>query len=286
MTEAARNVLINYLPDEFDEHQMSELFSSMGQIEKVKLIKDPHTNMSRCYGFVLYANPEDALRAIKEMSGYEVQGKKLRVAYAQPNMVPGGVSPNMNVFFSDFEDLLTNDQIKALASNHGGVQECKILEYEKHPRGVAFIRYNTVAEAEDCVAALNGHEISTAEKTVKLVVKYAERKKVKQSMLEKQRERQANFQIRYPQYQAFMTPTNRVFVHGITGKTEREVLDVVYPLFSGNEPNIEKVDVPCNPEGEPKNYCFVHYANPDDARRALNLNGHIYNGKQLQVRYK
>eukprot|EP00754_Rhynchopus_humris_P010695 Rhum_TRINITY_DN14169_c12_g1::Rhum_TRINITY_DN14169_c12_g1_i1::g.71978::m.71978/K13208/ELAVL2_3_4; ELAV like protein 2/3/4 len=187
--DAARNLLVNYLPPNVDEAGLRELFQMKGHVEKVKLIVEPSTRQSKCYGFVMYRTPEEALRAIKELSGYEVQGKRLRVTYAQANMVPGGVSPNMNVFFSDFEDLLTEVEIRTLAARYGGVQECKILEYEKHPRGVAFIRYNTVAEAEDCVTGLNGQQISTAEKTVKLVVKYAERKKVKQSMLEKQKQR-------------------------------------------------------------------------------------------------
>ena len=280
--EAAHNLLINYMPNTCDEAQLRELFSEMGPVETVNVVKDMQTQASRCFGFVTMVSAEHALRAIKEMNGREVGGKKLRVAYAQPHLLPGGVSPSVNVFISGFAGGFSEAALRGMAQRFGHIEEARLLDEAKHPRGVGFVRFSTVQEAETCVNTLNNTEIATPDGPGTLAVKFAERKRVKQALLSKQRHQQ----ITPGGYNGGTgMPSNVIFVHGVGGATEREVLDLIYPSF-GATAKIAKVDVPKGNNGEPRNFCFIHYANVRDAQRALSLDGHGLNGKTLQVRFK
>eukprot|EP01060_Flectonema_neradi_P003141 TRINITY_DN11_c0_g1_i1.p1 TRINITY_DN11_c0_g1~~TRINITY_DN11_c0_g1_i1.p1 ORF type:complete len:235 (+),score=57.06 TRINITY_DN11_c0_g1_i1:70-774(+) len=176
--EASCNLIVNYLPGSYDERQFKELFQQFGTIDHIKLLIDPQTGSSKCYGFVKYSRPEEADRAIREMSGFEVLGKKLRVAYAQSGLMHQGPSPSINVFFSGFGSYLTEQQIREMASEFGEVIEANILDVNKHQRGVGFVRFSNVSQAENCVNTLNGREFTAPHNngTFSLVVKFAERK--------------------------------------------------------------------------------------------------------------
>ena len=47
-------------------------------ISGAKIIKDPTTRNSKGYGFVMFASPEEAERAIHEMNGFQVLSRKIR----------------------------------------------------------------------------------------------------------------------------------------------------------------------------------------------------------------
>eukprot|EP01060_Flectonema_neradi_P003142 TRINITY_DN11_c0_g2_i1.p1 TRINITY_DN11_c0_g2~~TRINITY_DN11_c0_g2_i1.p1 ORF type:complete len:309 (+),score=72.68 TRINITY_DN11_c0_g2_i1:68-994(+) len=293
--EASCNLIVNYLPANYDERQFKELFQQFGTIDKIKLLTDPQTGASKCYGFVKFARPEEADRAIRDMSGFEVQGKKLRVAYAQSALMQTGPSPSINVFFSGFGSYLTEQQIKEMASEFGEVQDVSVLDVNKHQRGVGFVRFTNVSQAENCVNTLNGREFTAPHNgTFTLAVKYAERKQrnTHSGRQQQQQLHQAMLQFPFNMMQGGKgfggMPTggsNTVFVHGIAGANENVVLQAVYAIF-GAIGRILKVDVPKHITGEPRNFCFIHFSDFAAAQAALTFNGHVIENRQLQVRFK
>ncbi|VDM33290.1 unnamed protein product [Hydatigera taeniaeformis] len=76
------NLIINYLPQSFDQVDLQRLFERLGPIRQCKLIRDKNTGASLCYGFVDYINPHHAQLAISTYHGFETEGKRLRVAFA------------------------------------------------------------------------------------------------------------------------------------------------------------------------------------------------------------
>ncbi|KAJ9469763.1 Protein elav [Diplonema papillatum] len=346
--ECERNLIVNYLPLSYDENKMQSLFSGYGRVEKVKLITDPQTGHSKCYGFVMYAEPRDAAAAVQVLCGRDIEGKKLRVAYAQPYQVMGGPSPSINVFFSGFGPTYTDSQIRSLASNYGEVLEAKVLDPQKHPRGVAFARFRTVAQAELCVRSLDKTELPLSlggggGGTFTMTARYAERKSNKPMQQQQQQQQHQQHQpppqhshhhmhhhlqhmggggapgMRRPPMHHNMHnpmlggfsghghmqgmgggmgmgggaslgygPTSggaAVFVHGLVGSSEPEISQKVYSVFSCVG-KIQKVDIPKHPTGEPRNYCFVHFADMASAQAALQFDSAAYEGRSLQVRYK
>ena len=66
------------------EDDIRELFSSVGEVESVNLIKDTHTGQLKGFGFVEMATEEDARKAIESLNGTTLMERALSVAEAKP----------------------------------------------------------------------------------------------------------------------------------------------------------------------------------------------------------
>lgn len=75
-------VYVGNLPFKFRDNELREAFSSFGEVTEAKVIIDRYTRRSKGFGFVTFANEEDAQTAISEMNGKEVEGRELRVSEA------------------------------------------------------------------------------------------------------------------------------------------------------------------------------------------------------------
>jgi len=83
------NLYIKNLEDEIDENRLRQEFSSWGTIRSLKIMKDERSNIHRGFGFISYASPEEAKRAISEMNTRILQGfnKPLYVALHEPKEI-------------------------------------------------------------------------------------------------------------------------------------------------------------------------------------------------------
>ncbi len=57
-------------------------FEVFGELKEAKVITDRETGRSRGFGFVTFANDEDAAKAL-EMDNKEVDGRAIKVSYAR-----------------------------------------------------------------------------------------------------------------------------------------------------------------------------------------------------------
>ncbi len=78
---------VGNLPWSVDDRALKELFSSYGEISEAVLIKDKFSGRSKGFGFVTFAQDDDAKKAIAEMHEKEIEGRALTVSEARP-MVP------------------------------------------------------------------------------------------------------------------------------------------------------------------------------------------------------
>lgn len=76
------NLYVKNLDDSIDDDKLKELFSGFGAITSCKVMRDPN-GISRGSGFVAFSTPEEAARALAEMSGRLIANKPLYVALAQ-----------------------------------------------------------------------------------------------------------------------------------------------------------------------------------------------------------
>lgn len=63
----------------FFQEEIRSLFSSIGEVESCKLIRDKVTGQSLGYGFVNYQRQEDAAKAIQTLNGLRLQNKTIKV---------------------------------------------------------------------------------------------------------------------------------------------------------------------------------------------------------------
>lgn len=72
------------------EDGLKAAFEEFGEIEEVKIITDWESGRSRGFGFITFQNAEDAEKALNAMNGKELDGRALRVNYAQKKERRGG----------------------------------------------------------------------------------------------------------------------------------------------------------------------------------------------------
>ncbi|KAL1222480.1 Polyadenylate-binding protein 2 [Cardamine amara subsp. amara] len=76
------NLYVKNLDDSVSDEKLKELFTPYGTVTSCKVMRDPN-GISRGSGFVAYSTPEDATKAMSEMSGKMIENKPLYVAVAQ-----------------------------------------------------------------------------------------------------------------------------------------------------------------------------------------------------------
>ena len=64
-------------------NDLREEFSPYGEIVFARVNLDRETKRSKGFGFVEFANPEDAAKAKAEMDGKEVRGRAIKVDFAK-----------------------------------------------------------------------------------------------------------------------------------------------------------------------------------------------------------
>jgi RNA recognition motif-containing protein len=69
---------------------LRQAFASYGEITEAKVITDRSTGRSRGFGFVMFAQDEDAKTAISKMDGTSLGGKTIKVNEAQEKSPRGG----------------------------------------------------------------------------------------------------------------------------------------------------------------------------------------------------
>lgn len=82
-------IYVGGLPYGATEQQLSELFGAHGTVQSARIITDKFTGKSRGFGFVEMATTEEAQRAISELNGKDLDGRKITVNVSNPR-APGG----------------------------------------------------------------------------------------------------------------------------------------------------------------------------------------------------
>ncbi|XP_018652386.1 elav (embryonic lethal, abnormal vision,drosophila)-like protein [Schistosoma mansoni] len=140
------------------QEEVRVLFSTCGQIESCKLIRDKLTGESLGYAFVKYSHSNEAQQAIHKLNGLSLQNKTIKVSLARPNCesIKGA-----NLYISGLPKTMKQNELEQLFSQYGRIITARILYDNKTgiSRGVAFIRFNHRYEAELAIQQLNGYQL-------------------------------------------------------------------------------------------------------------------------------
>ena len=79
-----RKIFVGNLSFSMGEAELQQLFEQKGAVEAVTVMRDTATGRSRGFAFVEMASEEAAQKAIKELNGNELDGRKLTVNEARP----------------------------------------------------------------------------------------------------------------------------------------------------------------------------------------------------------
>jgi RNA recognition motif-containing protein len=73
-----------------DDDALRTAFERFGAIDDAKVISDRETGRSRGFGFVTFSSDADAMNAMSEMDGKQIDGRTIKVNEAQERQRDGG----------------------------------------------------------------------------------------------------------------------------------------------------------------------------------------------------
>merc|ERR1740123_2722705 len=320
--DSKTNLIVNYLPQTMLPEELRSLFSSIGEVESCKLIRDKVTvGQSLGYGFVNYHRAEDAMKAISTLNGLRLQNKTIKVSYARPsseaikgaNLYVSGLpkhmaQPDLERLFSSCGNIITSrilcDNITGVNKGDGCVPGLS--------KGVGFIRFDQRIEAERAIQKLNGTipEGATEPITVKFANNPSNNAKAIPPLaayLAPQAARRALGAALHPASRFRYSPlagdllaggsllsgmaaTNGsgcgwcIFVYNLAPETEENILWQLFGPF-GAVQNVKVIrDLQTN---KCKGFGFVTMTNYEEALVAIqSLNGYTLGNRVLQVSFK
>ncbi|XP_033609538.1 ELAV-like protein 1 isoform X11 [Cryptotermes secundus] len=316
--ESKTNLIVNYLPQTMTQEEIRSLFSSIGEVESCKLIRDKVTDtdsepcssilgrQSLGYGFVNYHRPEDAEKAINTLNGLRLQNKTIKVSYARPS---SEAIKGANLYVSGLPKNMTQQDLENLFSPYGRIITSRILcdNITGLSKGVGFIRFDQRIEAERAIQELNGTipKGSTEPITVKFANNPSNNNKAIPPLAAYLAPQARRFggPIHHPtgrfRYSPLagdllansMLPGNAmngsgwcIFVYNLAPETEENVLWQLFGPFGAVQSVKVIRDLQTN---KCKGFGFVTMTNYDEAVVAIqSLNGYTLGNRVLQVSFK
>ncbi|XP_018496197.1 ELAV-like protein 4 [Galendromus occidentalis] len=153
------------------QEEIRSLFSSIGEVESCKLIRDKVTGQSLGYGFVNYVCAEAAEKAINTLNGLRLQNKTIKVSYARPS---SEAIKGANLYVSGLPKSMTQQDLEQLFAPYGGIITSRILcdnITAGLSKGVGFVRFDQRVEAERAIKHL--HNTIPEGATEAITVKFA-----------------------------------------------------------------------------------------------------------------
>ena len=85
-----KKLFVGGLSWETTDSDLKKTFSAYGEVTEAKVITDRETGRSRGFGFVTFAEDENAKSAISKLDGSSLDGKTIKVNEAQEKSPRGG----------------------------------------------------------------------------------------------------------------------------------------------------------------------------------------------------
>lgn len=125
------------------------------------------------YGFVEYVNDEDAKKAIDALNGYQIEHKRLKVAYARPNCEE---TKNTNLYIRNIPAAYDEQQLAELFAQYGEVIQVRLLRDQttSFSRRIGFVIMATKQMAQMAIAHLDNTVPPDAGNAEPIYVKYAD----------------------------------------------------------------------------------------------------------------
>lgn len=77
-------LFVGSLPFATTSDQLRDMFAKAGKVVEANVVADKMTGRSRGFGFVTMETEEEAKKAVAELNGAEIEGRKIFVSEARP----------------------------------------------------------------------------------------------------------------------------------------------------------------------------------------------------------
>ncbi|KAK9514826.1 hypothetical protein VZT92_025513 [Zoarces viviparus] len=186
------NVYIKNFGEDYTDEKLKEIFTAFGRTLSVRVMKDER-GRSRGFGFVNYANHEDAQKAVDGMNGKDMSGKILYVGRAQKRLERQGELKRrfdqikqdriqryqgVNLYVKNLDDGIDDERLRKEFAPYGTITSAKVMTDGSQSKGFGFVCFSSPEEATKAVTEMNGRIVATKPLYVALAQRREERKAI------------------------------------------------------------------------------------------------------------
>ncbi|GLU04237.1 hypothetical protein SLE2022_213960 [Rubroshorea leprosula] len=253
----AASLYVGDLDVNVTDSQLYDLFSQVATVLSVRVCRDLATRRSLGYGYVNYANAQDAARAMDVLNFTPLNNKPIRIMYSHrdPSLRKSGTA---NIFIKSLDKSIDHKALHDTFSTFGDILSCKIAtDASGQSKGYGFVQFDNEESAQKAIDKLNGMLINDKQ----VFVGHFLRRQERETALNK-------------------TKFNNVYVKNLSESITDEDLKKIFSEYGA----ITSAVVMRDADGKSKGFGFVNFDNADDAAKAVEaLNGKKIDEKEWYV---
>lgn len=96
MPEDCKTLFVKGLPYDFKEDDIGDRFRKFGEIKGIRLSYNWQTKQFKGFAYITYANHSSAKKALVDMNGKEIKGRKIKVDFDVVQQPKSGYKINLN----------------------------------------------------------------------------------------------------------------------------------------------------------------------------------------------
>jgi nucleolin len=174
--EASANVFVGKLSWNVDNDWLKSEFDQFGEISSARVMFDRTTQKSRGFGYVEFANVEDATKAVEAMNGKEIDGREINVNFASARPAPTEGArqdrakqfndkpsdPSKTLFVGNLSFQADENTIYETFGEYGSVQSVRLITDRETgaPKGFGYVEFEDVDQAKAALEALAGQDVA------------------------------------------------------------------------------------------------------------------------------
>ena len=264
------NIFVKNLDKSIDNKTLFDTFSVFGSIASCKVATNAEGE-SLGYGFVHYAEENDAQAAIEKVNGKEIGGKTVTVQAFRSRDERGGSQQTFtNLYVKNLPEEYTEEQLTEMFAPHGEITSLVIqTDAEGKSRGFGFVSFQEPEQAAAAVEALNNKDFGEKKLFVGRAQKRSEREKELRDRMEQMKlERQKKF------------AGVNLYVKNLADNIDKDRLIAEFASFG----DITSAKIMIDEAGKSRGFGFVCFSTPEEATKAVtDMNGKMLEGKPLYV---
>lgn len=172
-------LFVRCLPESITSDGLAQFFSNFYPTKHATVVFDPTTRKSRGFGFVTFADVDDARRAHQALQGAKLDGRNINLELAQPRYRRGGSPPTGSKILVDQTSrsqtaqpaprlivrnlpwsIKTEDQLGKLFMSYGKIKHVNMPSKRRgFSAGFGFVLLRGRQNAEKALESMNGKEI-------------------------------------------------------------------------------------------------------------------------------
>ena len=158
-TETFTKCFIKNISTHSNETSLKELFQPFGEIVSVKIGEDEN-GVRDGLGFVDFKNHEDALKAVENLNGTNIEDEIVCVGRAiNPDERQKKLrNQQTNLYVKHLNKNIDDERLKEMFSSFGKIISAKVMidSSSNQSRGFGFINFSTESEASQAINEMNG----------------------------------------------------------------------------------------------------------------------------------